>query len=369
MTIGILGGYGDVGAHAARRLLSLGRRPLRIGGRNVEAARRFARELSAEAVEHQAVDFREDASLRRFVGGCRIVLNCAGPSYALADRAARAAMEAGADYVDAAGDDALYALLDDEEHRGRRRVAVLSAGLQPGLTALLPRWAAHRAFSQVKGLRSYFGVLDHFTEVAADDYLQAATDGVSEPLAAWRDGRRSGVLTRVRNAEVPFFPGPAALLPYLNTEGERLAASLRLARGDWYTVLTGQHILTAFDRARSLERREAVAALRRASLLDLAGREPHVILLAQLDGLRDGAPVTRTLIMRGRRNAELTGTMAALTTLAVDLGQVPAGRHFAADVLDPVTAVGRLRESGAVSALDLLDASIDALGATEEGSL
>ncbi|WP_437982006.1 saccharopine dehydrogenase NADP-binding domain-containing protein [Sorangium sp. So ce117] len=369
MTIGILGGYGDVGAQAARRLVSLGVGPLRIGGRNLEAARRFAKELSVGAVEHRAVDFRDDASLRRFVGGCRIVLNCAGPSHAIADRAARAAVEAGADYVDAAGDDALYALLDDEAYRTRGRVAVLSAGLQPGLTALLPRWAAQRAFSQVHGMRSYFGVLDRFTEVAADDYLQAATDGVSEPLAAWREGRRSGVLTRTRNVEVPFFPGPATLLPYLNTEGERLAASLRLARGDWYTVITGQHILTAFDRARSLERREAVAALCRASLLDLAGREPHVLLVAQLDGLRDGAPVTRTLVMRGRRNAELTGTLAALTTLAVDQGQVPAGRHFAAAALEPLSTVGRLRESGAVTALDLLDTSIDALGATEEGSL
>ncbi|AGP40739.1 hypothetical protein BE04_17300 [Sorangium cellulosum] len=369
MTIGILGGYGDVGAHAARQLLSLGLGPLRIGGRNAEAARRFANELSAEVVEHQAVDFRDDASLRRFVGGCRIVLNCAGPSHAVADRAARAAVEAEADYVDAAGDDALYALLDGDEYRRRRRVAVLSAGLQPGLTALLPRWAAARAFSQVEGLLSYFGVMDHFTEVAADDYLQAATDGVSEPLAAWREGRRSGVLTRMRNVEVAFFPGPATLLPSLNTEGERLASSLRLARADWYTIINGQHILTAFDRARSLERREAVAALRRASLLDLAGREPHVILLAQLDGSRDGAPITRTLVMRGRRNAELTGAMAALTTLAVEQGEVPAGRHFAAAVLEPMSAVGRLRESGAVSALDLLDTSIDALGATEEGSL
>jgi len=369
MTIGVLGGYGDVGAYAARRLLSFGLGPLRIGGRNAEAARRFAEELSSRAVEHQAVDFQDDASLRRFVAGCRILLNCAGPSHAVADRAARAAMEAGADYVDAAGDDALYARLAEDEHRGRQRVAVLSAGLQPGLTALLPRWAAHRSFSEVHSLLSYFGVLDHFTEVAADDYLQGATDGVSEPLAAWRDGRRSGVLTRRRNVEVPFFPGPATLLPYLNTEGERLAASLRLARGDWYTVLTGQYILTAFDRARSLERREAVAALRRASLLDLAGRDPHVVLLAQLDGLHDGAPVTRTLVVRGRRNSELTGTMAALATWAVHLGQVPAGRHFAGAVLEPSWTVGRLRESGAVTTLEVLDGSIDALRATEEGCL
>ena len=50
-------------------------------------------------------------------------------------------------------------------------------------------------------------------------------------------------------------------------------------------------------------------------------------------------------------------------------GQVPAGRHFAAAALEPLSTVGRLRESGVVTALDLLDTSIDALGATEEGSL
>ncbi|MCG8423577.1 MAG: saccharopine dehydrogenase NADP-binding domain-containing protein [Proteobacteria bacterium] len=369
MMIGILGGYGDVGSHATRQLLRLGLGPLRIGGRNADAGKRFASEFAEKRVHYQAVDFHDEASLDRFVDGCGILVNCAGPSYAIVDRAARAAMQAGAEYVDAAGDDGLHALLDEAEYRVRERVAVLSAGLQPGLTGLLPRWAAHRELGQVHSLISYFGLLDHFTEVAADDYLQGAAEEVSESLAAWRGGRRSGVLTRQRDIDVPFFPGPATVLPYLNTEGERLAAALGLVRGDWYTVLTGQHVLNAFDRVHSLERSGAIAALCRASQLDLAGREPQVTLLVQLDGVQDGVPIIRTLVLRGRRNAELTGTLAALATLAVTWDEVPAGRHFAADVLEPVSTISRLRESGAVTALEVLQVPIDALGVTQEGSL
>lgn len=369
MSIGVLGGYGDVGGASVRQLLSLELGPLRIGGRDVEAARRFVDELPAGHVEYQVVDFRDEASLTRFAAGCHILLNCAGPSHAIGDRAARAAVSVMADYVDVAGDDVLHGLLNESEYLEHKRVAVLSAGLQPGLTGLLPRWAAQREFTKVHSLISYFGLLDHFTEVAADDYLQGVVDKVSEPLAAWRDGHRSAVLTRRRNVAVPFFPRAATVLPYLNAEGERLAAALGITRADWYTVLTGRHIGTAFDRARTLERREAAATLRRASLLDLAESAPYVVLLVQLDGLRDGVPITRTMVLRGQRNAELTGAVAALTTLAVHQGELPYGCHFAATALEPQVAADRLIENSAVTSLTILDDAIEALGVTEEGVL
>ena len=369
MTIGVLGAYGEVGRQATRQLLALGRGPLRLGGRDVAAAQRFAEGLPAASIACHAVDFRERASLRRFVDGCRLVVNCAGPSHAMGDGAALEALRAGADYVDVAGDDALSRRLDPAAFASAKCTAVLSCGLQPGLTGLLPRWAANHAFDEVWRLASYFGVLDQFTEVAADDYLQGAEDAVSEPLAAWRQGRRSRASTRAHRVQVPFFSAPATLLPFLDAEGERVARALRLAHGDWYMVLTGSLIQGAFDRARTLERRDAVAALRRASLLDLAGREPYVLMLVQLEGHRAGAPLTRTLMMRGRSNAELTGTMAALAVLSLEAGELPWGHHFAADVLEPITTVARLRESGAVSAFELFDGALDTLGASEEGTL
>ncbi|WP_394832584.1 saccharopine dehydrogenase NADP-binding domain-containing protein [Pendulispora rubella] len=370
MIIAVLGAYGDVGRQATRQLLGLGRGALRLGGRDVAAARDFAAQLPAADLACCAVDYRDRASLRAFVDGARIVVNCAGPSHAIGDAVALEALRTGADYIDVAGDDALHRTLDAEAFARAGRTVVLSCGLQPGLTGLLPRWQAQHAFDEVHRLVSYFAVLDQFTAVAADDYLQGAEEGVSEPLAAWRNGhRRSRASTRVQGVRVPFFPGAATLLPFLDAEGERLARALRLERGDWHTVLVGEQIRRAFDRARTLGRAEAIAALRRASLLDLAGREPYVVLLVQLEGRRGGAPATRTLMVRGHGNAVLTGTMAALGVRAVDEGTVPPGCHFAADVLPPATTVARLRGSGALGAFELFDGALDARTEHEEGSL
>src|SRR5262249_19623494 len=151
-----------------------------------------------------------------------------------------------------------------------------------------------------------------------------------------------------------------------DAEGERLARALRLERGDWHTVLVGELVRAAFDRARSLDRPEAIAALCRASLLDLAGRAPYVVQLVHLEGRRAGASVTRTLMVRGHGNAVVTGTMAALAVHAIEQGRLPSGCHFAADVLPPVSTISRLRESDALVAFEVFDG---APAEREEGSL
>ncbi|MGI5195767.1 saccharopine dehydrogenase NADP-binding domain-containing protein [Streptomyces sp. CA-288835] len=378
--IGIIGGYGEVGASAARLLYGFGLGPLRIGGRDAEAARRLATvELSGAdgrgrpAAEHGPVDFTDDASLAAFAEGCRVLVNCAGPSYRIGDRVARAALRAGADYVDAAGDEPLHAQLDDAEWAAAGRSAVLSAGLQPGLTGLLPRWAAARDFDEVHRLSAYLCVRDHFTATAAEDYLQAAAEGRTEMLAAWRDGsRRSAASVRAAGAELPFLPEPLTLLPHLAPEAERLARSLGLRHGDWYTALTGEHTGRAFDRIHTLPRAEAVTALRTASRLDLAGRAPFVGLVVSLDGERQGLPRSRTTVLRARSNSGLSGAVTALTVMAALRGEVRPGRHYAAEALDPEATLGRLRSAGAAAGLEGLTVVDGAYGepvAVEEGVL
>ncbi|ANN15970.1 hypothetical protein SD37_10165 [Amycolatopsis orientalis] len=313
--IGIVGATGEVGSHAVRTLRTLGLGPLRTGG-------------------SREVDYRDETSLDRFAEGCRVLVNCAGPARLVGDRVAQAAARAGADHVDASEPEGTT---DD----GR---VVLGAGLRPGLTGVLPRWLARREFDTVHGLVAHLGVLDRFTRTAADDYLAAVGDG--EALAAWRHGKRPGVLTRRTGMTLPFFPGEVSLLPYLDAENVRMAEELGLAKGDWYSVVSGEHVRAAFDRVHSLGRADAVAALCRAGELDLAGREPYVVLTARMDGVRAGEPVTRTAVLRGRGNGALTGALTALAVLAVIRREVPEGRRFAADVLDPEVTIGRLAECG-----------------------
>jgi hypothetical protein len=365
--IGIVGGYGDVGAVAAHHLAGLGLGRLRIGGRDLAAAARLAECLSgAEAAQ---VDAGDEAELDRFAANCRIVLNCAGPGRMIGDRVARAARRAGADYVDVGGDEALAARLDPTALRREGRVAVLSAGVQPGLTGLLPRWAARRGWSRIDGLTSYFGLRDVFTTVAALDYLQAATEGAGRSGLVWRNGRHPAATVWQRDAGVPLFPTPSTSLAYLTPEAERLARWLRLERGTWYSVLCGPRITGALAQAPGLAPEAGARLLREASQLDLSGQPRFVLHLLQLDGLYQGRQTTRTTVLRGNGNAALTGVMAALTVATVARDAVPPGSHFAAEILDPDATIDRLVLSGAVDVLTETDGPISALADCEECTL
>ncbi|MCA1190686.1 NAD-dependent epimerase/dehydratase family protein, partial [Saccharopolyspora sp. 6V] len=152
--VGVVGGRGDVGSHAVRALRGRGC-AVRIGGRSAPSG-----------PEERVVDFRSKSTVDEFCAGLDVLLNCAGPSREIGDALAVAAHRAGADYVDVAGDEALHALLDP----AGPRVAVLSAGLRPGLTGLFPR-AVAAELDRVDALEVHFGLLDRFTEVAAADYL------------------------------------------------------------------------------------------------------------------------------------------------------------------------------------------------------
>ncbi|WP_025854592.1 saccharopine dehydrogenase NADP-binding domain-containing protein [Pseudomonas sp. CHM02] len=367
MLIGVLGASGDVGLASARALLSLGLHDLRLGGRDPHNGARCLARLQLQwpdaRLQWTAVDFNDTPALARFARGCDVLLNCAGPSWRVADRAAQAALQADAHYVDAAGD----IHLDPTLWRGRS--AVLGAGLQPGLTGLLPRWLAAQGFTRVQGLTSYFGLRDQFTAVAADDFLQGAVDGSSEPLAAWHNGRCSRALRRRRDVLLPCFPGPVHVLPYLNREGERLARDLHLETGQWFNVMTDGHVLKALDQAHSLPRADAVQRLCTASQLDLSGQAPFVTLLLQLDGLRDGQACTRSLVVSGAGNAALTGAMAATAIVSVLEGEIRPGCHYAAHALPPVASLERLQRTSAIHALNLLDHPLEHLQHAEEGCL
>ncbi|HEU4421788.1 MAG TPA: saccharopine dehydrogenase NADP-binding domain-containing protein [Pilimelia sp.] len=351
--VGVVGGYGAVGLAALRQLRAWGVGPLRVGGRNPARAARAAADLGAGAV---AVDATDDASLAAFCAGCSIVVNCAGPAVVIGDRVARTAVAAGASYVDAAGDDALHALLAPLAAAGRP--LVISAGLMPGLTGLLPRYLVRRA-GAAGALTAYVGGRDRFTVTAAVDYLAVAA-GYGEPLAVWRDGRVvPRGLAPLADIRPPAFLEPVIAQPYLSTETERLARALRLPEVRWYSVFAGPRLIAALRQAGGADARKPAAvieAARRisdAAELDVFGHRPYQQIVLELSGERPA-----TLVLRGSGASALTGTAAALAVYAVREGRVPPGVHHAAEVLDPADSVALLRTADAVE--EFVDGTVDA---------
>jgi Saccharopine dehydrogenase NADP binding domain len=365
--IGLLGASGAVGAHAARLLARHGWTGLRVGARHLDSVLPLVAGLPGD-IEMAHVDATDDASLGRFVRGCSVVVNCAGPAHQLADRVALAAWAAGADYADAGGDAATAERVARRAPADTGRRAVFAAGAWPGLSGLFPRWLAASEFATVHTLTTYIGVRGRFTVTAASDYLDGALGRASEPLAAWRHGRRcSRALTRLTDASLPFFPGAVSALPYLDQEGEQVALALGLSRGSWYSVLP-ESWRGALDRARTRSHADAVADLCRAAEADAAGQPASTTLLAQLDGVADARARTRTGLLRGPGVSALSGTVAAVAALAVLRREVPPGVHCAATVLDPLRAVSWLGDEGPYD-LTVLETSVEALCTLEEGVL
>ncbi|NBE99313.1 hypothetical protein FE391_16595 [Nonomuraea sp. KC401] len=353
--IGVLGGYGTVGATTA--LLLTGRAGnVRIGGRDGAAARKFVVDALDGDGEAWQVDAFDPDGLARFCRGCRIVVNCAGPSYLLRDRVARAAFAAGADYVDAAGDAAALSATGG-------RTGVISAGMLPGLTGLLARHLAALASPHggpAERLDVYTGGLDRLTPAAAGDFLLAGQEEQGAALAGWRDGGKvARALTPAHDVELPYFPGPVTAYPYLSVEAERVAAELGLAEARWYNVMTGDRVLAGASTATS------AAELARVAELELAGRTPYYVLLFQLTG----AHGTSTLVVRTADSYALTAAVTAHAARAVLAGDVPAGLHHADAVLDPARVLADLEGVATAEITDAV-APIDlAAPAFEEGAL
>ncbi|ECX6013344.1 Saccharopine dehydrogenase, partial [Salmonella enterica subsp. enterica serovar Rubislaw] len=104
--------------------------------------RQLAMRLDAEA---RPVDLWQEEALREFFRGCVAVVNCAGPSYQVLDRVARAAASAHAHYVDVSGDGPAWHLLQGQPAGDKHWTAVLSAGMLPGLANLVPGWMSQSA--------------------------------------------------------------------------------------------------------------------------------------------------------------------------------------------------------------------------------
>jgi Saccharopine dehydrogenase NADP binding domain len=348
--IGVLGASGAVGTAAVDWLRRLELGPLRLGARRPQA-------LAGRGEQVVAADATDAASLAAFCQGTRVVLNCAGPSYRLLDRVAEAAMAAGADYVDLAGDGPAHRLLASRDVAGRGRTAVLSAGVLPGLSGLLPRWLAGQAPGRPIGLVTHCGGLEHCTPAAAADLLLSLPSAGGsadhgEPLAAWRGGtRRSGMLRAGPADSAGHFTGRPFLQPFLTVEADRLAIHLGLSDLDWYSVYPGERVRVVLAAAIGTDlsdpgRFAATAArLRTAAEVDLAGRQAYYRLVFRLSTHEQ----QHELVVELADSYRATGWMGAWTARAILAGEIPPGLHFAAEVLDPKATVAALNDSGLVN--------------------
>lgn len=347
--IGVLGGSGTVGRVAVNRLAGAGH-AVRVGGR--ELARAKAVPGAADAM---AVDLADPTALGEFCTGCAVVVNCAGPSYQVLDTVARAALDARANYVDAAGDAvALEALTSAPHAELTEHAAVFSAGLMPGLSGLLPRLLADAG--PIGRLDVYVGGAVEISPLSAVDALLTHGPRFGHSLAAWRNGRvAEHVLAPLRSITLPGFRGRVHAWPFLSTEMVALAAALGVAELRNYTVYATEGLPEVLAEAwADTEPVEAhVEAVVEAARRDVEEHGRYYVLLAHARPPAGSGARGRRILLRTPDSYELSGVVAAVVVDEIVAGRVPAGAHHAADVLDPHRTVTRLAADDLVTALEL----------------
>ena len=201
-TIVVVGGYGVFGGRLARLLIERGDARVLVAGRSLPAARAFCTEHGGEPL---ALD--RDANVEAVLTHCEpaVVIDAAGPFQAYGKdpyRLARAALQAGAHYLDLSDDaDFTAGIVQlDAQARAQARVVLSGVSSVPAISA-----AAVRSLS--RGL----ACIDHIDSVILPgnraprglSVMRAILAQAGRPMQLWRGGRWTqaqgwGGLRRVR---------------------------------------------------------------------------------------------------------------------------------------------------------------------------
>lgn len=346
-TIVAVGGAGHMGSRAVRALLDEGH----------EVIVADLRPSTVEGAAFAEADATDAASIERVARQADVIMNFAGPYYALGDAVARAAIAAGVPYIDICDDaeatEALLAL--DGAAREAGAALIIGAGSSPGiLNGLALRMASD--LDEIDELVTTWVVGEKGESGPAP--LRHFLYGISRDIPVWEDGRRTMVPAFMPGSaeEFPFpaplgpmavrdvgHPEPVTLPRVVSVRSVRNKGAL-LPRGstEMYDLL--RHLGFASDRAVAVDgarvvARDFVAALLTERHNERAG-DPAQDLMGlgiRATGRIDGRRTARWLA--GAGHMTMADATALPTAAAIPLlldGAVPPGAH-GAEALDPAS--------------------------------
>lgn len=294
--IGILGMQSSMGQQVVRLLTQWGFLPVRGG------SRRMAPSDLPACVSWQTVDITDPDSLQRFVAGCDLIINCAGPSHITTPRVLSATLRASVHLIDAGGA-SCKELIVPQWHEN---IVLLDAGVVPGLSGWLPRWLA-KDFSRVDSLQVWQGILDRFTLSGAEDFLAGV------PISKYQRSPKP-----LAQQNLPFFPRPVQVTPWQDNETQWVSASLGVSNSRWFNVSDGQALPAVMRDLSLMTSSQACTSLVNASALDIQSFRPYVRYLLEVTGEQEGRNRTESALIQGVSVAQVCGAfIAALAAVVI----------------------------------------------------
>lgn len=340
--IAITGAYGATGEVVVNELLRTTPADLRIGGRDLTRAAGLAARAPGR-IEARRLDVLDGASLAAFCEGARIVINCAGPTFTVLDRVARAALRCGSHYIDPGGyENVAAALADVTDDAAKRELSlVLSAGWMPGLSELLVHYAdelARERMAEISTVRLYYGDTSDWSDIGTQDIIWHARHS-KDSIGAFRRGRwiRRSTLTSSHSVELP--GRRTRVYMHFPHQLRSFAASRSYEEISCHVSSFGTRSALVMMAIQAFVRDEATAVrmVRRERARDAAVRGLGGELVVRIEGRRaTGQRVRMEVLVREDRGYWITGLVPALVARAILDGQPPRpGVRFLCDAVAP----------------------------------
>jgi saccharopine dehydrogenase-like NADP-dependent oxidoreductase len=359
-TFGVVGGYGATGRVVVSELWKSSAGRILIGGRDPTKARALATEFDGR-VSTALVDVMNRNSVDDFCRQCSIVVNCAGPVMVLQDRVAQAALRKQCHYVDAAG---LKTVRECMLPRSREIVdlrlsCVISAGLLPGISEILPLYANARARSQMDAIESltvYYGDTGEWSANAFQEIAwmlrQRRSRGSNSMGSGYfqkGDWVEVSMLKASHKADLGGSLGPRRFYMGFVPEMSEMASRFADCALYSYGCLPGLRttIIATVVSVIPLPRRFGARLLRNAfrkNRLSVAG-----FVVVKAVGRREGrsATLTAQIAYQEQQGYWLNGLVpATVARMISERKRVETGVHFLAEAVDPTAFMEELRKSG-----------------------
>lgn len=327
----IVGGYGHVGSRIADRLLKEGITPVRVAGRSLEKARATAVRLGCEA---RHIDLDRAETWDDAIAGTDIALVCMDqkdtsfPAHALAK---------GLTYADITASDSFFRQVETlgdlaDESGGR---AVLSIGFAPGLTNLLVK-ACTEKLDHAKSAR--IGIMLGL----GDAHGPAAIDWTLKHLLSARGDE-------VQSETISFGISPYACpaTPFDFADQHVLRRTLGLS--DASTFLSFDPPMMArvvFALLRFIRATPWLTRLIGKTMRYTGLGSDRPALAVEVHGMVDGRAEICRAVLEGRKEADITALVAALTLKHLAQTEICVGVAHIDEMLSIDKLAPALREHG-----------------------
>lgn len=216
--IGILGYNGLIGQSVVHYLS--GKYSIRCGSRSI------SKNIINSDIEYIQVNAEDDNSLENFCRGCKVVVNCIGPSYFFSKRIIEIIKSMGISYVDAFGVN-LFDLQDQISIP-----VIIGAGSIPGLSGILPVWAKQN--EEYETIKIFAGGKEKLTLTACEDLLMSILNKFGKADMYYYDNTIKREQESIELPEV--FLDNAKLCPYLTEELIQSASYCGIKELHWFNV-------------------------------------------------------------------------------------------------------------------------------------